>query len=141
MAEKLLRSLLWRRNDITSLEYCTLTERDGEFVLAGTVVTDVDGQPVRCGYVVVCSSAWLTRRVRVAEHGSNVDRSSSLRMALVTGGATAKNWRLTAAFSMPTFRSHRQPIRSRSGVVGWPAGRALKSRPSGSVCRSFPSSH
>ena len=65
MAETVLRSLLWRRKDISSLEYCTLSERGAELVLAGTVVTDFEGQPARCNYEVVCLSTWLTRRVRV----------------------------------------------------------------------------
>jgi uncharacterized protein len=86
MAEKLLRSLLWHRNDISSLEYCTLVERSAEFVLAGTVVTDLDGQPSRCSYEVVCSSAWLTRRVRVeVQQGT-----TSSALELVADGAG--NW-------------------------------------------------
>jgi uncharacterized protein len=88
MRDKLLRSLLWRRNDISSLEYCTLTEREGDFVLAGTVVTDVDGQPVRCIYEVFCSSTWLTRRVRV-----DLESGSECGSLELTADGTGNWWR------------------------------------------------
>ena len=65
MTEQLLSSLLWRRHDTASLELCTLSARNGEHVLAGTVVCALDGQPARCVYQVVCSPDWQTTQVRV----------------------------------------------------------------------------
>jgi uncharacterized protein len=65
MADKLVSSVLWRRKDIASLELCTMTEREDEHVLAGTVVCALDGAPARCVYEVVCSAEWRTQRVRV----------------------------------------------------------------------------
>ena len=88
MGDQVLTSLLWRRNDITSLEHCTLKDRDGQPVLAGTVICALDGEPARCVYEVVCSPDWHTRRVRV-----DVERGpEAVTLELVADGS-GKWWR------------------------------------------------
>jgi uncharacterized protein len=64
-ARRQLRTVMWRRNDIESLEFCTLAGQDDQFVIAGTVVLEIDGQPVKCDYDLTCSNDWRTRSVSV----------------------------------------------------------------------------
>jgi hypothetical protein len=87
---RLLRSVVWRRKDAPSLEYCRLWQLTAAgFALEGQIVAVLDSSasgapgesapersrpeaalpcmraPVSCHYTVVCSEEWRTRSVHV----------------------------------------------------------------------------
>ena len=87
MADQLLATRLWRRKDIASLEHCTLKHRSGQPVLTGTVICELDGEPARCVYEVVCSSDWHTRHVRV-----ELERGAESVTLELTADGSGKWW-------------------------------------------------
>jgi hypothetical protein len=78
MSRQVIRSVLWRRNDITSLEYFTLARQDDGFLLEGTINAAVDSVPLLCRYEVQCTASWNTRRVRVSVERGNDRRALDL---------------------------------------------------------------
>jgi hypothetical protein len=89
MSDSRVRTVLWKRNDVVSLERCTLSERipteqlsagwpglslppAESNTLSGTVLTAVDYSPAEIRYDVVCTEDWQTRAARVRMQYGNI---------------------------------------------------------------------
>jgi hypothetical protein len=58
-------AIVWRRVDLTGLEYSKLISVDGEWYLTGTVVVVENGTPCELRYRVVCDPQWRTESVDI----------------------------------------------------------------------------
>ena len=71
-------AVLWRRTDITGLEYFTLTGEPDAPMLAGTVIAMPDESPLRVEYAIRCTGAWRTAQTMVEMLHGGVRRSLQL---------------------------------------------------------------
>src|SRR5262245_680566 len=72
MSKQVIQSVLWRRNDIASLEYFVLARHNDGFLLEGGINAAIDSVPLTCHYEVECNASWHTRRVWIsAERGKD----------------------------------------------------------------------
>ncbi|HEX5831010.1 MAG TPA: putative glycolipid-binding domain-containing protein [Gemmatimonadaceae bacterium] len=85
--DRLVRALLWRREDEPGMEHFRLHVGDGGARLTGTVLLAHDGAPLHAEYEVECSVAWETRAVRVTQRYGGAER------ALVRTVSDGRWWR------------------------------------------------
>ena len=80
MARRHLRSVLWRRQDGASLDYCSLFQTEEGFDLEGTVLTTFEVKPHQVHYSVSCDSRWRTLRVKAEVEGAGEARKLELKV-------------------------------------------------------------
>jgi len=93
---RLIRALLWRRADVTGIEYFRLWDSAAGPRLAGTVIMADAGIPLRLKYAVACAPDWTSRGVHVA----------------LTRGAVTRHLKLTAGEGQRWWRSAEEAPRS-----------------------------
>jgi hypothetical protein len=81
------RSLLWTRRDQISLEYFELQQSADDIRLSGTVLTSIDGEPLRVEYAVHCDRAWVTRSAHVG-----LTRGAASRELILTADDHRRWW-------------------------------------------------
>jgi hypothetical protein len=74
----LLGAVLWRRLDEPSFDHCRVHEFPGGYLLAGRVLTVVDGQPAEVHYSAHCEPDWTTRETHIMV--AQATRSRELRL-------------------------------------------------------------
>src|SRR5262245_50834695 len=88
MSKQVIQSVLWRRTDIASLEYFTLTRHNDGFLLEGRINAAIDSVPLMCHYEVECNANWHARRVWVS-----VERGKDWRAFELSSDGQGNWWR------------------------------------------------
>jgi uncharacterized protein len=88
MGKQVIQSVLWRRNDIASLEYFVLARHNDGFVLEGGINAAIDFVPLTCRYEVECNAHWHTRRVWIS-----AERGKDCRALELTSDGQGHWWR------------------------------------------------
>lgn len=89
ISTELIRDVLWRRVDETSLEHCRLSRVPGAFTLQGSVLTVVDARPFQAQYLVHCRMDWSTHAVHV--HTIHGESTRQLRLRRDRDGGWWRN--------------------------------------------------
>lgn len=112
--------ILWKRNDISSLETCRLVEHSAGWRLEGTTIQSENQDACRMEYSVECDAAWVSRSAAV--RGWVGRREIDIRIAHDGAG----NWTLADRASRnsgardhgPVSASRDKPTGSESSVAG-----------------------
>ena len=59
--------LMWENKESRSIEYFTLHDVNGSFVLKGTVILPLEQLPTKVSYSIKCDYQWRTRRVHLRQ--------------------------------------------------------------------------
>jgi hypothetical protein len=83
MTETLLRTVLWRSVWWPGVEWCELSECQGGWTIAGTVLMAVAEEPRQVDYQIALDRRWATRTVAISVRSGDAAETRRLRLTVL----------------------------------------------------------